>query len=85
VVKNTKGKLPAAFVFINPETKRHYTTKKLNQMWRTYSGTECDYYSASRHSFCTQIAFSGANQFDAQDLMRHADVRTTRKVLPSHI
>lgn len=75
--KHSQGKLPSAFVFINPETGRHYPVKKFNTIWRTYSGVDCDYYSASRHSFCTQLGVSGANQFDAQALMRHVDVRTT--------
>ncbi len=79
VVKNSRDKLPSAFVFINPKTGRHYIPEYLNLIWRKYSGVEMDYYSASRHSFCTQIVESGANIFDAKDLMRHTDIRTTQR------
>jgi len=38
-----------------------------------------DYYSASRHSLCTQMVETGVSVFQAQDLMRHADIRSTQK------
>ncbi|HEB02655.1 MAG TPA: hypothetical protein ENI12_05405 [Nitrospirae bacterium] len=37
------------------------------------------HYSASRHSFCTQVAETGINALQAQNLMRHSDIRTTQK------
>ena len=74
-----KDKLPEAFVFINPSTRRPYRAKVLNTLWRTHSGFDCDYYSASRHSFCTQLVHERVNQFEAQALMRHADLRSTQK------
>lgn len=77
--RNCRGKLPSAFVFVNPFTGKHYTRARLNKIWRKHSGCSCDFYSASRHSFCTQIIESGANPFDVQELMRHADIKTTRK------
>lgn len=79
VIKNIKDKFPQAFVFINPDTGRRYTAEKLNQLWRKYSGLGIDYYSASRHSFCTQIIESGVDVFQAQELMRHTNINSTRR------
>jgi integrase len=75
--KHSKGKLPSAFLFINPETNRVYRPKKLNQLWRAYTGIDITHYEASRHSFCTQIIDS-ADVFSAQRLMRHKNLASTK-------
>lgn len=77
--KQCIDKLPGAFLFINSQTKSWYRPKKLNQIWRQFSSLNIDHYSAGRHSFCTQIIQSGANIFDAQELMRHTDINSTRQ------
>ena len=74
-----KDKLPGAWLFVNPETHHCYRPKKLNFIWREFSGLDIDHYSAGRHSFCTQLLEDGANIFEAQELMRHADIHSTRK------
>jgi len=76
-MRNMKDKFPEALVFINPDTGRRYIAKKLNQLWRKHSGLDIDYYSAARHSFCTQIIESGVNVFQAQELMRHTNINST--------
>ena len=76
---NIKDKLPGVFVFLNPKTGRHFSTESIRKTWRNYSGSEVDYYSASRHSFCTQVVETGVNALQAQELMRHSDIRTTQK------
>ena len=78
-LKHTRSKHPETLLFINSKTGRGYTQKKLNEVWRQYSEHNIDHYSASRHSFCTQIVERGANAFEAQALMRHADIRSTQK------
>ena len=75
--KHSKEKLPHAFLFINPETHRAYRPKKLNQLWRKFTGIDITHYEASRHSFCTQIIES-ADVFSAQRLMRHKNLSSTK-------
>lgn len=76
--KHTQGKFPEAFLFINTNTGRGYTTNNLGKIWRGHSNIAVTFYEASRHSFCTQIVDSGATEFEAQALMRHSDPRSTR-------
>jgi len=80
-IKHRRDKLPDAFLFINPETGRRYTAKKLNQVWKAYSGTDTTFYEASRHSFCTQLIEDGVDIAVVKELARHADIRTTQKYL----
>ena len=42
-------------------------------------GVGLDHYSASRHSFCTQLIHDGLNPLEAQSAMRHKDLRSTQK------
>ena len=45
---------------------------------KKYSGSDVDMYSATRHSFCTQLVEMGMNEIEAQGIMRHKDARSTR-------
>lgn len=75
-----KDSLPEAFIFINPRTGGAYRQKVLNRVWKTFSGyPDLDHYSASRHSFCTQLNHDGVNVLEAQAAMRHKDLRSTQK------
>jgi integrase len=75
-----KNALPEAFIFINPRTGSAYRTKVLNRLWKQYSGyQDIDHYSASRHSFCTQLIHDGVNPLEAQVAMRHKDLKSTQK------
>lgn len=74
-----KGRFPDDFLFVNPDTKREYRPKKLNQVWREFSGISTTFYEASRHSFCTQVADASDNPYMARELMRHSDIRTTQR------
>ncbi len=78
-MKHAQDKHPESFLFINPETKRRYTTKKLNQLWRQCSGINCTHYEAGRHSFCTQLVEQGIDIAIVKELARHSDIRTTQK------
>ena len=66
------------FVFINPVTKRGYIPETVRKIWKKYSGSDVDMYSATRHSFCTQLVEMGMSEIEAQGIMRHKDARSTR-------
>jgi integrase len=70
------------YMFINPWTKRRFTTHGLLMMWkrmrpRRYAGITV--HELIRHSFCTQLVDSGTPVFIAQDLMRHKTLAMTEK------
>jgi integrase len=67
------------FVFKNSTTGRGYRTEFIRRVWVRHSGTNVELYEATRHSFCTQIVEDGASGFEAQQLMRHADGRSTNR------
>lgn len=67
------------YLFINPDTHKRYTVKAMNQIWRKFSGIDCCWYEAGRHSFCTHLAEIEMNPLILQDLMRHATLQTTKK------
>ncbi|MBF0557119.1 MAG: site-specific integrase, partial [Nitrospirae bacterium] len=77
VKRNVNGKLPDAFLFINPRSNRHYTTKRLQKIWEKYSGLDITHYEAARHSFISQLVESDTNPLVTQKLARHSDIRTT--------
>jgi len=81
IIKNRiQGRFPEDWIFINPVTGRYYTVDRLSQYWKKYTGLMCTHYEGSRHSFCTQIS-EVADSAAAQDLMRHADRRSTDKYI----
>jgi len=78
VVDAIKNRLGDTFIFINPKTKKGYSTEFLRKMWREYSGSGVDLYSATRHSLASQLAAAGIPEKALQDIMGHADPRSTR-------
>lgn len=80
-----KDALPEAFIFVNPRKGRPYRPKVLNRLWKAFSGyADIDHYSASRHSFCTQLVHDGLNPLEAQAAMRHKDLKSTQKYFHAH-
>jgi len=80
-----KDALPESFIFVNPRTGGAYRPKVLNRIWKTFSGyADIDHYSASRHSFCTQLVHDGLNPLEAQSAMRHKDLRSTQRYFHAH-
>jgi len=80
VERNMKNKLPKQFLFIHPDTHRHYLTNTLWRIWRTHSKIDVTNYEATRHSFASQLI----EQYDikfVKELMGHSDIRTTEKYL----
>jgi site-specific recombinase XerD len=77
--ENCRGKHPAAWLFINPNSGSAYRPKTLGKIWRQYSGIDVKHYEASRHSFCSQLVEDGVPLPVISKLARHADIRTTQK------
>lgn len=79
--KNSRGKLPGAFLFINPDNGKPYRPDQPNDIWKEYSGLPgITFYEASRHSFCTQIGqIEGVTLRDQQDAMGHKTMQATMK------
>lgn len=68
-----------AWLFINPDTGKRYSTKMPNVLWKRYTGLDVVYYEASRHSFITQLVDSGADMLQVRELSRHSDVRMLQR------
>lgn len=79
-LKNVQGKLPIQFLFINSRTKRGYYPKALWYIWKQHSGLEIDLYSATRHSFASQL-IQNNDIAVIKELMGHIDIRTTQRYL----
>jgi integrase len=77
---HAQGRFPEDWLFINPANGNHYTVHRLGLYWKQYTKLPCTHYEATRHSFCTQIA-EVADRAAAQDLMRHADGRSTDRYI----
>jgi integrase len=54
--------------------------QRLGVYWKKYTKLPCSHYEGARHSFCTQIV-EVADRSAAQDLMRHADGRSTDRYI----
>lgn len=78
VKKHATGRFPEDWLFIHPKTKTHYTVQRLGLIWKQYTGLPITHYEGTRHSFATQIA-EIADKDAAQELLRHADARSTQK------
>jgi integrase len=79
VHRNSLGKHPDTFVFINPRSGDGYRPKTLGDIWNKYAGIDVTLYEATRHSFCTQLVEDGVQLSIIRDLARHSDIRTTQK------
>lgn len=78
--KNMQDKTQGQFLFINPRTNRGYYPKAVWYEWRQHSGVDVDLYSATRHSFATQL-IQDNDVTMVKELMGHSDIRTTEKYL----
>ncbi len=79
--KNAYNRFPEEYLFINPDTKRCYRQKVLNNLWKAYSGTDTVHYEGSRHSSITQLAEAGYDITAIKELAGHTDIRTTQKYI----
>ena len=80
VNRNRMNKLPGAFLFINPKTRKRYSVEFLRKLWRQKSGIDITLYEAMRHSTISDWAKRGG-AYEVQMLARHTDQRTTQKYI----
>jgi integrase len=66
------------FIFTNQDGTG-YKPNHPYKIWRKYCDKSFDLYEGTRHSYCTQLVESGANELQAQRMMRHRDRRSTGK------
>jgi integrase len=74
------GKLPEAFVFLNPRTGRAYTIKPVNNIWNQAckdAGIQIQLKNGTRHSVASQAATAGVPIQAIQGVLGHSDIRTT--------
>jgi|TARA_B100001964_G_scaffold96600_1_gene108173 integrase len=68
------------FVFTN-QRHTNYGQNFLNQLWRNAVAASgrlpIKLYDATRHSYASQLRKAGASMGDIQELLGHADIRTT--------
>jgi integrase len=73
--KNIQGKLPEAWLFVNPDSGNYYQTKKIDELWATTSST-VKFHEATRHSYGTNWGKILPVQM-VQILLGHSDIRST--------
>jgi integrase len=73
------------FLFINPDTGRHYTPEFLRKLWRKTLGfTVPDHYAAVRTSYCTQMSeLEGISDKELLQITGHADMKSLKRYLQS--
>ena len=77
-----KDKLPEAFIFINPRTKKPYSKPALSRVWdnvRKALKLDINLYEATRHSLASIASSAGVPLQSIQDVLCHTDIRTTLK------
>lgn len=82
MVESCKNKLPEAFIFVNPRTKRPYSEDVIGRIWndtRKKVGIDITLYEATRHSVASIAACNGAPLTAIKDVLGHTDIRTTLK------
>ena len=75
VIQEIGERIGESWLFINPDTRKRYSVKMPNVLWRRYTGLDVVYYEASRHSFVTQLIDGGADSVQVMQLSRHSDPR----------
>ncbi|HSW63653.1 MAG TPA: tyrosine-type recombinase/integrase [Dissulfurispiraceae bacterium] len=75
--RRAEGRFADDFLFLNPSTKKRYSTEFLRVQWRKVTA-KVTLYEAMRHSFCTQILDGGAELSQAQILLRHQSIKSTQ-------
>lgn len=73
--KHMQGKLPGAWLFVNPDGGTYYQVKKIDELW-SRTGSPVKFHEATRHSYATRMAKILPVQM-AQILLGHHDIRST--------
>jgi integrase len=72
---NIKGKLPEAWLFVNPDSGNYYQTKRIDELWAMTTST-VKFHEATRHSYATRMAQILPIQM-VQILLGHSDIKST--------
>ena len=75
-----RGRFGEELVFLDPRTGRGYTQNKLNEVWNAAcekAGVSIKLYNATKHSHATNLALDGVDGRTIQNLLGHADPRST--------
>jgi integrase len=72
-LKNSKDKLPSAFLFTNPKTGKGYPLHTLDIIWAKYVGRAITKNEVMRHSFVTHLFEMGLPAEIVQVFSRHRD------------
>ncbi len=75
--EHMKGKLPEAWLFVNPNSGNHYQCKRIDELWAMTSST-VKFHEATRHSYATQMAKKLPIQL-VQILLGHSDIQSTMR------
>ena len=77
-----RGKLPDAFLFVNPRTGKPYAKTTYQEIWdaaRIAKGVNIKAYEALRHSFASQRVSRGVDIYLIGKILGHTDIRTTQR------
>ena len=80
-VNHLRDKLPKQYLFVNPNSGKHYIPDTLWRIWDTHAGIEgVTLYEATRHSFGSQLIQNNDVTL-VKELMGHSDIRTTEQYI----
>lgn len=74
--------LHSKYVFLNPNTGRHYLPDSIQKIWKKAAksvGMDITLYQATRHSVASMAATSGVSITIIKEVLGHTDIRTTQK------
>ncbi|WP_028844901.1 MULTISPECIES: tyrosine-type recombinase/integrase [Thermodesulfovibrio] len=79
-----RGKMPEAFVFINPRTRNPYSQDSLIRLWQSIRKKlnlpeNLRLYDATRHSLASNLLNQGANLSDISKILGHTNITTTTR------
>lgn len=83
-----ENNLPGAFVFVN-EKGEYYKESTLRKIWyrardKTGIDKNCTLYSASRHTFISDLLENDVSLYDASQLAGHSNIKTTLRYAHSN-
>jgi integrase len=83
ILKNAPDNIaPLPYRFVNPDTKEHYTSDEVNDLWKdAYKAIGYEYlkmYDCTRHFYATVLLQGGIPMHMVSKAMRHKDIKTTQ-------
>lgn len=74
---NMEGKTGEAWLFVNPDTGRHYPPKRIDELW-AMTTSDVKFHEATRHSFITQLLEQGIPPKWVSLLASHKDLQSMK-------